>query len=299
MEQEQKKEFTGVWIPKHIIEDDNLSMTDKIIYAEIACFEVCFKSNERLGERYGLKDRTISGVISKLKKKGYIVELGFDGRKRRLSSLYDKPTASQTGRKLLGRAAKKCKAVMQKIATIDNNAENKEENNSIYTLCGKQVSATSKIVVYVNTDKNRLSHSRENPIIEADISVRVLDEMLTNTMDELYGQINPSSETLKNNPGQMDALLDMFTNPKIGIDDTHRLLRALIMLKEDINRGWEHGVKYTEELNTPQRLRNRVTALKRYISELENNEEYQNWRVDTYPEHYKQASDGEYEVMFG
>lgn len=90
MEQEQKKEFTGVWIPKHIIEDVDISMTDKIIYAEIACFDICYKSNEKLGKRYGLKADTISKIVSRLIKKKYVKSNKKTGEYRKLKASYDK-----------------------------------------------------------------------------------------------------------------------------------------------------------------------------------------------------------------
>ena len=84
MEKEQKREFTGVWIPRIIIEDEELSMTDRMIYAEIACFEVCYKSNEMLGKRYKLKADTISRVISRLVKKEYVYSNNKTGEYRQL-----------------------------------------------------------------------------------------------------------------------------------------------------------------------------------------------------------------------
>lgn len=113
-----KKEFTGVWIPRHIIEDEDLSMSEMIIYSEIACFEICYKSNEKLGERYGLKANTISIIISKLLSKGYIKKLSFDGRNRQLKALRDAP--------IKGRLLKKSKADFEKNDTIDNNIDNKD-----------------------------------------------------------------------------------------------------------------------------------------------------------------------------
>jgi len=127
---EQKKEFTGVWIPRHIIEDQDLSMTDRMIYAEIACFEVCYKSNEKLGERYGLKGGTISGVISKLVKKEYIEFLGVkEGRYRQLVAKKDKPKPNriQPTEKIVDTLREKSYTVSDKNHTIDNNKENKKE----------------------------------------------------------------------------------------------------------------------------------------------------------------------------
>jgi DNA-binding MarR family transcriptional regulator len=127
---EQKKEFTGLFIPKHIIEDEQLSKTEMIIYAEISCFEICYKSNETLGERWGIKARRISQIISKLEKKGYVRRESFDGRNRQLVALRDKPIARQTSKKVLGRVAQNCVADKHKIATIDNNKDNIIDNNN-------------------------------------------------------------------------------------------------------------------------------------------------------------------------
>ena len=58
-----KKRFKDkLWIPKHIIEDKDLSMSEMIIYSEISCFEICYKplNFKYLGERWGLKERRIS-----------------------------------------------------------------------------------------------------------------------------------------------------------------------------------------------------------------------------------------------
>lgn len=114
----EKKDFTGVWIPKHIIEDKDLSMSEMIIYSEISCFEICYKPNKSLGERWGLKERRISEIISKLEKKGYIKRVSFDGRNRQLIAIKDNP--------MLVCLAEKCYPDTQKNATIDNILENKD-----------------------------------------------------------------------------------------------------------------------------------------------------------------------------
>lgn len=88
---ENKKEFTGVWIPRHIIEDVNLKPVARLIYAEIACFDICTMSNETLSERAGCSEATVSRVIKQLKDSGYIKIIGFNGRIRKMKSLFDKP----------------------------------------------------------------------------------------------------------------------------------------------------------------------------------------------------------------
>jgi DNA-binding MarR family transcriptional regulator len=86
---EQKKEFTGIFIPKHIIEDEDLSMQEMIIYSEIACFNICYKTNEEIGLRWKLKERRIREIISRLKEKGYLEIINSDGRRRHMIAIKD------------------------------------------------------------------------------------------------------------------------------------------------------------------------------------------------------------------
>ena len=139
----EKKEFTGIFIPKHIIEDEDLSMSEMIIYSEIACFEICYKSNERLGERWGLKPNTISIIISRLIDKGYIVSGSFDGRNRQLIALRDNPNQRQHLKKIKGRLLKKSKAGIEKNHTIDNSIDNSVDNS---INLAKQSFAESEVV---------------------------------------------------------------------------------------------------------------------------------------------------------
>jgi hypothetical protein len=78
----QKKDFTGIFIPKHIIEDKDLSMQEMIIYSEIAQFKNSSKTNSEIGLRWRLKERRVSQIIYLLKLKGYLQIINFDGRKR-------------------------------------------------------------------------------------------------------------------------------------------------------------------------------------------------------------------------
>lgn len=93
---EQKREFTGLWIPRHIVEDYRLTWTERSLWAEISCFEMCYKSNAKLAERLSVSPRTVQRLLSTLKELGYIVEESFDGRKRQLRAVRDDPT--QQGR---------------------------------------------------------------------------------------------------------------------------------------------------------------------------------------------------------
>lgn len=85
------RDFKGIWIPKHIWLDKNLSWTEKIILLEIHSFTSkemeCFFSNAYLAEFIGVSVPNITRSISSLIEKGYIEQTKFDGRNRYLRSL--------------------------------------------------------------------------------------------------------------------------------------------------------------------------------------------------------------------
>lgn len=116
----QENEFTGVWIPKHIIEDKNLKIVEKYIYAEVGCFDVCFLSNGTIARRAGCSEDTVSRAISKLTELGYLELVSFDGRVRRLRTRKDLPT--QIAVAAYANPTKQPTPV----AVLDNNIEYKE-----------------------------------------------------------------------------------------------------------------------------------------------------------------------------
>lgn len=129
----QKKEFTGVWIPKHIIEDTRLKPVARLIYAEISCFEVCTMTNETLAERAGCSEATASRMVGALKELGYIKIIGFNGRIRKMTSLFDKQAVpSQIDEAAYAKTTK----LPTQIESQENNIDNKE-NTSITNVMGE------------------------------------------------------------------------------------------------------------------------------------------------------------------
>jgi len=117
---EQKKEFTGVWIPRSVVEDERLTWTDRACYAEISCYQKCFASNAFLAKRLGISESMVSKIVARLKQLEYLVDGGFNGRFRVL-------VARQPSNTLLGSIATDCEAASQPVATIDNSRENSKE----------------------------------------------------------------------------------------------------------------------------------------------------------------------------
>ena len=128
---EQQKEFTGVWIPKIVIEDERLNKTDAIVYAEVACFDVCYKSNESLGKRWGLKKNTVSIAISKLKSLGYLFSNEKTGEYRQLSVIAGNVNQRGSLRKIKEALSEKSKRLSQKNHTIEYNKENNKNKSAL------------------------------------------------------------------------------------------------------------------------------------------------------------------------
>jgi DNA-binding transcriptional ArsR family regulator len=84
------RDFKGIWVPKELWMDKRLTIVEKCIMAEIDSLdcgeEHCYAGNDYLGLMFDLHERTISQAITKLKRLGFIEQVAFDGRVRRLKS---------------------------------------------------------------------------------------------------------------------------------------------------------------------------------------------------------------------
>lgn len=91
----EKREFKGVWIPKHIWLNKNLTITEKLILVEIESYDNdfgCVATNKKICEDIQIKPSTASGIIKGLESKGYLSihyknEQTFEGRTIRLKSI--------------------------------------------------------------------------------------------------------------------------------------------------------------------------------------------------------------------
>ena len=96
--EEQKRDFKGIWIPKEIWLNTELTTTEKILYSEIDSLnrgKGCFASNEYFAEFLKVKERAIQSALAHLKELGLIVQIGFDGRKRALVAINPKNEESE------------------------------------------------------------------------------------------------------------------------------------------------------------------------------------------------------------
>lgn len=153
IEFEYPRDFKGIFIPKEIWLDDELSAIDKFILAEIDSLDVdggegCYASNEYLSKFCKCSVTKVSTSISKLIELGYVRVAKSNGRKRFLKVCLSK---------FESQPIKKCKSDYQKMkqSNIDNNIV--DEYSDKY-------SVKNKTLPIGRDDKNfSLSDEREKP----------------------------------------------------------------------------------------------------------------------------------------
>ena len=84
----ENRDFKGVWIPKEVWLNKDLSIIEKCLLVEIDSLDNgekgCFASNEYLATFFNLSESRMANIISDLKKRGFINQIYFDGRLRGL-----------------------------------------------------------------------------------------------------------------------------------------------------------------------------------------------------------------------
>ena len=86
---EPKRQFTGVWLPREVLEDERLKGTEKILYAEIASFgeKGCWKKSEELMSLTGMRTSAFQESCRRLVEFGYITQSREYGRMVRRSNI--------------------------------------------------------------------------------------------------------------------------------------------------------------------------------------------------------------------
>lgn len=98
---EKNRGFKGVWIPKEIWLNENLTMIEKVILIEIDSLdseEHCSAGNEYLAQFCQCSISKVTKAIKKLEDMGFIEVISFDGRHRKIRSCIIK-NMSQTNKK--------------------------------------------------------------------------------------------------------------------------------------------------------------------------------------------------------
>lgn len=117
------RDFKGVWIPKEIWLNEELTLLEKIIFVEIDSLDNenhCVAGNEYFATFCNCSESKVSKAIKKLKDLNMIEEISFDGRHRKIRVVKNTIESS-----------KKYEAESQNLQSnnIDNKQENKKNNS--------------------------------------------------------------------------------------------------------------------------------------------------------------------------
>jgi hypothetical protein len=174
------RDFKGIWIPKEIWLDDNLSHTERFLLVEIDSLDNqdgCYASNEYLANFLRTSEKTISQSISNLKTMGYITQESFDGRKRILRSCINIITRQGTP-KGVGCINKKVK-------------HNNTSNNTSKLSTNNKINTTGSI----NEDKPPVDNI-ENELFTKGLSDAEIKKRLAGTSEE--GKTKPKTPSIDN-----------------------------------------------------------------------------------------------------
>lgn len=83
--EEQQRQFKGIWIPKEIWLNKDLTFQEKIILVEIDSYDDgqvgCFATNKHFVNNFGINSSRISQIIQSLQRKNYItITYDFNGK---------------------------------------------------------------------------------------------------------------------------------------------------------------------------------------------------------------------------
>lgn len=143
------RDFKGVWIPKEVWLSNELKMLEKVILTEIHSLDNenhCTAGNEYFAEFCSCSVSAVSKVIKHLKELGYIEELEFDGRHRKLrvvnftkqnSKIYEAESQNLQSNNIDNKQTnnKKEKVVSKDTTTEFSFGKQKPKKENLYTKC--------------------------------------------------------------------------------------------------------------------------------------------------------------------
>ena len=157
----ENRDFKGVWIPKEIWLNTDLSIIEKVLLVEIDSLDNsdrgCFASNEYLAKFVQLSEGRVANIISDLKKRKFIIQVFFDGRNR---GLRISKSESSFNENVKAESTKTGKQTTRK--REHNNTENKTDINTTDIGCDFSNSLPSSDAYIVNPFLRQSIHDALN-----------------------------------------------------------------------------------------------------------------------------------------
>jgi hypothetical protein len=195
-----ERDFKGVWIPKEVWLDENLTWMEKLLLVEIDSLDKekgCFASNKYFAEFFQLSPSRISELVSQLVSKGYITTfLLYDGKQVKQRILT--PTVPIRKREIGIRNIEEgySEKAKDNNTILNNTINNKSINISFDTwwdLYDKKVGSKTKLQNKWNklTDDQRtqaIKHTKEYKIAQPDKQYRKNPDTYLNN-ESFYDEI--------------------------------------------------------------------------------------------------------------
>lgn len=212
MEEEQKRRFDGIWIPKEIWLSKDLSILDKVLLAEINSLDNeethCFASNEYLANFCQCSERQITNSLSKLKSMGFIEQIAFNGRTRILKIVRQSGKIFYADRKKLPGEIynidyniKDKEKILKENLNLDNQLDSSEQTYSTKPTNLMQTNAltSSKIDIPKTAESVKQTSSLDSgkeviSFILKDNSEFKVTEDIYNEYEQLYPNVNVMQE---------------------------------------------------------------------------------------------------------
>lgn len=121
---------------KEVVENQNLTTSEKLVYARICTFDEYFESCEGAAQVLGISPITVRHAKQKLVKMGYIEELENTGRGKRYKACYDL-------------------RVTKKVTQSDQKSHSDGLNKSLRV--------TKKVTIYNKYNKDKIKYSMSSP----------------------------------------------------------------------------------------------------------------------------------------
>lgn len=269
-----ERDFKGVWIPKYIFLNSDLSALDKILLVEIDSLDSgekgCFASNKYLAEFCQCSESAVSKSISKLIKLGLLCIKNFDGRRRELKSLINSQVKNNSQHSKIYEAA--CENLRDN--NIVNNITNKIDNN----ICSNEQTEEKENTSNINTNKGQLFITDNKPKKKGENQfISVIEQLSSNNnvrdvLEEYYRFRCKKGLTIE----QWKIIVEDFKNNSAG-----KNTEQIVMAVRDCLKFGNMSLFYRNEnnFNTPAPTKN---TSKQVTQEKDNSISFRSLRTFLY-----------------
>ena len=152
----ENRDFKGVWIPKEIWLNTDLSIIEKVLLVEIDSLDNsdrgCFASNEYLAKFVQLSEGRVANIISDLKKRKFLIQVFFDGRNR---GLRISKSESSFNENVKAESTKTGKLTTRK--REHNNTMNNTDNNTIISFKNSKEFCQNEEIEIIENCKKKIN----------------------------------------------------------------------------------------------------------------------------------------------